>query len=208
MKRILIAMALALTGWICAAQTVELPAPNLQRETLPLMQTLKERKSVREFSSTPLSQQDLSDLLWAAQGRNREDGRLTSPTAKNAQEIRVYLFNEEGVSLYDPQKHTLTTVVEGDHRDVLAGSQKAITHCPLFLLMVADITKYGRKTEHAYQMVCCDVGIVSENINIFCASAGLCTVPRGIMDHEAVSALLGLGEDQLPILNNPVGYSR
>ena len=83
MKKLALMAALLLMGTVCSAQTKNLPDPNLQRKTLTVMQTFKQRKSVREYSAKQLSDQDLSDLLWAAQGKNREDGKLTSPTAMN-----------------------------------------------------------------------------------------------------------------------------
>ena len=75
-------------------------------------------------------------------------------------------------------------------------------------MLVADIDKFGSNNLHAQQMACVDVGIVSQNINLFCAAAGLCTVPRGTMDQNAIRQLLGLGENQIPLINNPVGYPK
>jgi nitroreductase len=57
-------------------------------------------------------------------------------------------------------------------------------------------------------MVGVDVGIVCENINLFCSAAGLCTVPRGTMDQKAIQSLLKLNENQIPVINNPVGYAK
>lgn len=185
---------------------IKLPSPNLQRQMLPFMETLLKRKSTRSYSPEPLSLQDLSDLLWAAQGKNRDNGRLTSPTAKNCQEIAMYAFFPEDVSLYDPQTHSLKTIATGDHRSIVADTQNFPKTAPVILLMVGDMAKYGAYTEHAYIMVHSDGGIVSENINLFCAAAGLCTVTRGIMDIDALGKLLNLTKDQIPILNNPVGY--
>lgn len=74
------------------AQTKNLPAPNMQRKTLSVMETFQQRKSVREYSDKMLSDQDLADLLWAAQGKNRPDGHITAPTAMNRQEIRLYPY--------------------------------------------------------------------------------------------------------------------
>ncbi|MCQ2135583.1 MAG: SagB/ThcOx family dehydrogenase [Bacteroidales bacterium] len=172
------------------------------------MQALQNRKSVREYSNKELSLQEISDLLWAAQGKNREDGRMTSPTARNRQEIRVFVFTKDGVCLYDHDNHSLVAVVDGDHRGLCAGPQAFVKQAPVCLLMVADFEKYGSEADHAKTMVFCDAGIVSENINLYCAAAGLCTVPRGIMNHEGLIKLLGLSSKQVPVLNNPVGYAK
>lgn len=89
------------------AQSIQLPKPNLKKRTLTVMQAYKERHSERTFNSRQLSSQDLSDLLWAAQGVNRENGNLTMPSCMNKQEIRIYVFDKREVSLYDPQTHSL-----------------------------------------------------------------------------------------------------
>lgn len=204
-------------GWTGIAKGVKLasernitklPAPDMERQTVSFMQALQNRKSVREYSKQELSLQEISDLLWAAQGKNREDGRMTSPTARNRQEIRVYVFTKDGVSLYDHDNHSLVAVVDGDHRGLCAGPQAFVKQAPVCLLMVADFEKYGSEADHAKTMVFCDAGIVSENINLYCAAAGLCTVPRGIMNHEGLIKLLGLSSKQVPVLNNPVGYAK
>jgi len=74
------------------------------------------------------------------------------------------------------------------------------------LVLVADMNKFGSNNQHAQWMMGVDVGIVSENISLFCAAANLCTVPRGTMDQKAIQKLLKLDENQIPVINNPVGY--
>ena len=206
MKKTVLGLLLNVIALSGMAQVQNLPAPDLLRQTNTVMQALRDRKSVRSYADKALSQQELSDLLWAAQGKNREDGRLTSPTAMNRQEIRVYVFTPSGVSLYDPQQNTLTPCADGDHRDIVASRQDFVKTAPVVLLLVGDWDKYGRTDEHARMMVHCDAGIVSQNISLYCSAAGLATVPRGIMDGAAIKELLGLGENQTPILNHPVGY--
>ena len=209
MKKLFISIALlAFASGALSAQERKLPAPDMDREAAGIMDALNARRSVREYSSRELSEQEIADLLWAAQGKNREDGRMTSPTARNRQEIRLYLFTADGVSLYDHDNHSLHRVAEGDYRDLIAGPQAFAKTAPLSLLMVADFEKYGSDSDHARMMVYCDAGIVSQNISLYCAAVGLCTVPRGIMNVEGLSSLLGLGEKQIPVLNNPVGYPK
>lgn len=199
-------LAIGMTA--CAQQVTKLPQPDMKRKTLSVMESFEQRRSIRSYSDKSISVQDLSDLLWAAQGKNSDDGRLTAPTAMNRQEIILYVFTEKGVCLYDPQEHTLTQVADGDHRNLIAGRQEFAQAAPLSLLMVADMDKFGSNNQHAQQMVCMDAGIVSENINIFCAAAGLATVTRASMEHKALQKLLGLKDTQLPLINNPVGYTK
>lgn len=201
--------AMILTGaGACAQQVTNLPKPNLQRKTTGVMEAFNQRHSTREFSAKELSTQDLSDLLWAAQGQNRTDGRLTSPTAMNKQEIRLYVFSAKGVALYNPQANTLTTVAQGDHRALLAGGQEFVKTAPAVLLYVADADKFGNTDASSWRMMYADAGIVAENVNLFCSAAGLVTVPRAMMDAAGIQKLLGLNANQQPVLNNPVGYPK
>lgn len=154
-----------------------------------VMQALAERKSTREFSTKELSLQDLSDLLWAAVGVNRPDGRRTAPSAKNMQDITVYACTKEGSYRYDAQQHRLEPVSEGDVRP--------LPEAPVCLIIVADDVK-------DYNLM--DAGIVSQNISVFCAGVDLATVPRGTMDKGVLSKALKLTGTQAPILNHPVGY--
>lgn len=207
MKKWMMGAALLLMTTACQAQHGNaLPAPDMNRKTLSVMQTYQQRQSTRTYDSRDLSQQDLADLLWAATGVNRENGNLTMPSCRNWQEIRVYVFDKKGVSLYDPKTHSLIPQVEGDYRKLIAAGQDFVLAAPVCLLIVADMEKPGVTDARSHEMVTVDAGICSENINLFCAAAGLCTVPRASHDAAALQQLLGLSEYQIPILNNPVGY--
>lgn len=190
MKKVCLLTALCLAAAAAAAQTlpdIKLPAPDKTRGGA-VMQALSERKSTRVFAPEKLGLKDLSDLLWAANGINRPDGKRTAPSALNRQDIDVYAAFEEGVYRYDAPSHTLTPVAQGDVRPVKA---------PVVLLLVA-------KEDTDYAPI--DAGIVSQNISVFCAGVGLATVPRGSMDKEKLSKALKLGKGQPIILNQPVGY--
>ena len=207
-KTLLLASMLMLGGNCLAQKVINLPKPDMQRKTTSVMQAFKERKSTREYDTKMLSDQDLSDLLWATQGKNRENGNLTAPTAMNKQEIRVYVFTEKNVTFYDPKANTLTQVAEGDHRGLIAGFQEFAKAAPVSIVFVGDMDKFGSNNASSLRMVCMDAGIANENLNLFCAAAGLVTVPRASMDQKGIQTLLGLNENQIPLLNNPVGYPK
>ena len=206
-KRIISFVAALLCTGMCMAQNVKLPAP-AKTGGKGVVETLWNRQSGTDFSDRMLSGQDLSNLLFAAVGINRENGKLTSPTASNKQEIRVFVFTAEGVSEYLNADNSLKPVAQGDHRGLIAGRQDWVKTAPVSLLLVADGQKFGRSDERAKPMMAVDAGIVSENINIFCAGTGLLTRPRASMETEAVKALLGLDETQTPLMNNPVGFPK
>ena len=207
MKHIIFAILAVVLAADCMAQNVQLPAPaKVGGKTI--VESLWNRQSNNEFSDRMLTQQDLSNLLFAAIGQNRDNGKLTSPTASNKQEIRLFVFTAEGVSEYLNKENCLKTVATGDHRGLIAGRQDWVKTAPVILLIVADEAKFGSNNERSKAMMAVDAGIVCENINLFCAGTGLMTRPRASMDVEATKALLGLDETQTPLLNNPVGYSK
>ena len=96
-------------------EIIKLPAPKTEGG-MPLMQALKERESGREFSSRKLSPETLSSLLWAAWGINRPDGRRTAPSAKNLQDIDVYVAMRDGLYLYEAKNHQLQKILGEDIR--------------------------------------------------------------------------------------------
>jgi nitroreductase len=190
------------------AQVINLPA-NDTKGGLTLMESLSNRASTREFSSQELSEKTLSNLLWAAGGINRADSKkLTSPTAMNKQEISIYVFTKEYTALYDNKSHSLRVIASGDNRALVAGGQEFVKTAPVSLVLVGDLDKFGNSDPQSRQMVAADAGIVCQNINLFCAGMGLVTVPRAMMDVQGIQKLLKLNANQIPILNNPVGYKK
>jgi SagB-type dehydrogenase family enzyme len=175
---------------------------------LPIMEAFSLRASNTDFSDKKLSLQDLSDLLFAANGVNRKDiKKRTAPSAMNAQDIDVYVFLQEGVYLYDAFQGVLNPVVAGDQRILAAGSQESVAKAPVILLMVSDISRFRLPETMKLENAAKDAGIVSQNINIFCAGTGLITRTRGTMDLVKIKSMLNLKDTQHPMLNNPVGYT-
>lgn len=207
---ILTALCLALSIVSIEAQNISLPAPDMQAQSATVINTLATRHSTRQFSPKELTNQELSNLCWAACGLSRDDNHRTAPTARNKQEIRLFVFTAKGVYEYDAKANQLIEKAKGDKRSLIAGTkafkQDFVLDAPVSLLMVIDFDKFGSSDEKAMQMGCVDAGIVCENINLYCQSVGLVTVPRATHDTDGIRKLLGLTDKQLPIMNNPVGH--
>ncbi len=175
-----------------------------------LMQALSDRASQREFADKQLSLEDLSSLLWAANGVNREDGKRTAPSAVNAQDIDIYVCMASGAYLYDAKQSQLSRITTEDLRPAVCGKQPM--EAPVFLVMIADISRYPEGLASQRQLVesfaAMDAGYVSGNIGLYGAAAKLATVPRASMDKEALTNALNLKDTQILILNNPVGYMK
>lgn len=215
MKKLLFSAVLFCTAFTSFAQNdITLPKPDLTENSATVVNALATRHSVRDYDATKeLSMQQISNLCWAACGLSRDDDHRTSPTARNLQEIRLFVFSKNGVYEYNAAKNTLESKAQGDHRELIVGGkggfrQNFVMDAPVSLLMVIDFDIFGSKNENAVMMGCVDAGNVSENINLYCQAVGLATVPRATHDKQGLAALLGLTDNQLPIMNNPVGYAK
>jgi nitroreductase len=183
-------------------QTIKLPAP-LMKGGLSIMETLKNRQSIREYSSSELKLQDLSNLCWAATGINRpESGKLTAPTAMNKQEITLYYLDHKGAYIYNAKNNTLDLVSKGDYYDLTVSRQDFVREAPAILVIVSNTGAFDGNSPYAYT----DAGMVSQNISLFCAGNRMATVPRGMMDKDGLAKALRLRSGEVPVLNHPVGY--
>ena len=212
MKKFLLSIASLATVTLANAQDINLPAPDFSQASTSTIEALKTRHSVRSFTDKELTNQQLSNLCWAACGQSRDAQHITAPSAMNRQEIRLFVFTKNGAYEYDAKGNKLVKKADGDQRSLIAGGkqfkQDFVMDCPVSLLMVIDFEKFGSQDDNAIRMGCVDAGIVSENINLYCQSVGLATVPRATHDTEGLKALLGLNDKHLPILNNPVGFEK
>jgi SagB-type dehydrogenase family enzyme len=187
---------------------IKLPTPD-KTKGVSIMKAFNDRHSDRTYAPDRLSQQDLSDLLWAANGINRPDGKRTAPSCMNFQKVRVYVILPEGAYLYDEKANALTLITEGDYRAAVAGGQSYAKTAPLCIVLSADLTRFGGTiNEGTKLMASVDVGIVCQNINLACAGLGLATVPRATMDQATLKRILKLKDTDLLLMNNPVGYPK
>jgi nitroreductase len=186
---------------------IQLPKPQMQGG-MPLMQALKQRQSAREFAPEKLPQQQLSNLLWAAWGINREDGRRTAPSANNRQDIDVYVALPEGMFLYDAKAHALQPVVAGDLRG-LTGVQPFVKDAALDLVYVSDTAKLANLSEEQKNLYMgAHTGFIGQNVYLFCASEGLATVVRAMIDKPALAKAMKLRPEQRIVLSQTVGYPK
>lgn len=200
-------------------QTIKLSQPDKKRG-LPFMETLSVKASGVEWSEQEIGLQDLSDLLWAANGINRpEQQKSTASSALNAREVAVYVFMKNGAFLYSPEKHELQPVLEGDFRSQLMMTRPPRpdgrpprppeSNPPLQLILVADSSRFPMGSqEMRYEWCAIDTGIVSQNISLFCAATGLKTRPRAAIDKNRIKNLLGLKDSHYVLLNHPIGHGK
>jgi nitroreductase len=169
------------------------------------MYAVKNRKSNRELSEKEISLQDISNILWCANGINRADtGRKTVPSPMNRQDISVYTVLKDGIYLYDAKKHELVPIVSGDYR-------KDFWMAPLNLIYVSDTSKLDflkDRPEEQAMTAGIDAGHCSQNVYLYCAVTNLCVVIRTGFDRAKVASIIGLQPQQLIVAIQTIGYPK
>ena len=192
---------------VYAQETIQLPSPTTEGG-MPLMQALKERKSGREFSSKKLPTETLSNLLWAAWGINRQDGHRTAPSARNMQEIDVYVATSDGLFLYEAKSHQLQKILDEDIR-AATGNNDYVKDAALNLIYVADLKKANIPDSEALAFYTgADTAFLAQNVYLFCASEGLSTLVRGNINKSELAKIMRLRSDQTITLAQSVGYPK
>lgn len=190
-----------------AAEVVALPTPQTTGGS-PLMDVFGRRHSSREFAERELPEQQLSNLLWAAFGVNRpKTGGRTAPSARNWREIDIYLAMKDGLFRYDPLAYGLERILSEDIRPA-TGMQDFVGKVPLNLIYVADLSRVVDVQDSQERRFYCAVnaGFIAQNVYLYCASEGLATVARGLINRRNLVKRMRLGHNQRVLLAQSVGY--
>jgi SagB-type dehydrogenase family enzyme len=188
-------------------QEIVLPTPVLPRATLA--EALKRRHSTRTFLSDPLGLDELSALLWSAYGVNRPAlGGRTAPSARNRQEIDLYVVLAEGTYHYEARAHRLL-LVRGEDLRAATGTQDFPGPAPLNLLYVADFARMaGAEGDDLPVLAAAAAGAIAQNVYLHCATADLGTVVRALVDRKRLAQALRLRPTQRIMLAQTVGIAR
>lgn len=177
-----------------AAETVKkLPAPDINGGK-PLMQSLNERKSIKEFSSKDVDNQTLSEILWSAWGITH-DGKRTIPTAMNQQNLNVYVVKADGAWLYDAQNNSLILITAED-LSPLFNQQEYMKNVPVNLVYTGSDAEYSPM--HA--------GSAYQNVGLYAASKGMHSVVRGYFDKNGIKKALKLKGSENAIISQAIGW--
>ncbi|MCF7973222.1 MAG: SagB/ThcOx family dehydrogenase [Phycisphaerae bacterium] len=191
-----------------ALEPIQLTPPDLSHSK-PLLQVLQERQSTKTYDTRSIPVDTLSNLLWAAFGINRpEAGKRTVATAVNCQDIDIYVVFAQGVYVYQAREHRLVPVLDRDVRS-LAATQDYAQKAAIQLVYVSDYGKmndsFGAK-KPIYSAF--HAGAISQNVYLYCASAGLGSVVRDSVDREALHKALKLRDNQTIVMGQTVGYAQ
>lgn len=196
-------------------QTLKLPQPRLKSD-ISLEASLLKRRSVRDFSQASLKLEEISQLLWAAQGITAENGGRTAPSAGALYPLEVHLIAgvveglAPGTYHYEPQGHELTLISWIDVRKKLSQAalgQSAVKNGAISLIISAvyerTTQKYG---DRGIRYALIEVGHAAQNICLQATALDLGAVTIGAFDDNQVKNLLGLPENESPLYIIPVGH--
>lgn len=172
------------------------------------MEALKNRETSRSFKVDDLPLQVLSNLLWAANGINRPNGKHTAPSSMNYQEIDIYVALKGGIYKYNTKDNRLELAVQGDYRKQ-TGKQSFVGEAPVNLIYIADFSRVPNgETPEQLNASYANSGFIAQNVYLFCASENIGCVVRGYFDPKALSKVLKLQASQKIILTQTVGYKK
>ena len=214
MKTMPAAVLAILAALSVQAGDIALPKPRTEGG-VPLADALSLRRTTRDFLPDQLSEQELSDLLWAANGYNRPaEKKRTAPTAVNRQEIDIYVLRADGAYRWDAEANILRQVGEADLRGLTgrmnAGEGNFALKAPVTMLFVADFERQGMQDRgiDALRYACVDSGFIGQNVYLHCAANGLGTVFLGSLAPDKLSTALGLPGTSVPLFAQTVGKPR
>ncbi|MBR4625254.1 MAG: nitroreductase family protein [Alphaproteobacteria bacterium] len=178
------------------AEDIHLPEPN-KTGKVTLMQALEDRHSDREFVERDVDELTLATLLWAAYGVNREDGKRTIPTAMDKKDLAVYVFNKDGIWLYDADNNLLKQISDQNQLSLFQ-KQDYMQAVPVVLVYTGSTADYAAM--HA--------GSAYQNVELFAAANGMASIVRGFFDQEKVAEALKLPEGQRVIISQAIGWKQ
>jgi len=196
--------------------SIKLPSP-VTHGKLSLEQAISKRRSVRRFKAEPLTLEQISQLLWSAQGITGTGGGRAVPSAGATYPLEVFIVIGEhgtrgldaGVYHYDAGNHSISLQQTGDFRQELADTalgQSSIARCPVDMVICAihprTAYRYGRRGERYVHM---EVGHVGQNVSLQAVALGLGTVMVGAFEDEEVQKALKLEEQFKPLYIIPIG---
>ena len=186
-----------------------LPQPDT-KGTVSVEEAIAKRRSVRSFTNAALTDTEISQLLWAAQGiTDKASGHRAVPSAGATYPLETYLATTEGLFRYLPEKHALEQISAKDVRSDLAKAalgQRFIKSAPATIIFAAVPTRTtGRYGERGLRYIYMEAGHAAENVHLQVAALGLGSVPVGAFSDDEVAKVLNLPKDEKPLYLIPVG---
>jgi len=204
------AMAIALSASAPVATQTEivLPAP-VTKGTMSLEEALAKRRSIRGFESKALTQQQVGQLLWAAQGiTDPATGHRTAPSAMARYPMTVWMFDATGVYKYQPKGHLLIKISDQDRRAEVTQPARGGSAAPVTFILTGDPSVFGgRGADMAQKFIYLEGGHIAQNLALEATALGLATVTQGGINAAKIAAAVSLPEGAVAVYALPVGYA-
>ena len=192
------AAVLAGSGVAGATEVKGLPNPDLSQSSPALMELLNTRQSVRSYDrEKTIDDQTLSEILWAANGVNKR-GTRTIATARNEQNLKVYVLSTDGIWFYNAADNQLEKISDENAIGFTAEQQPFVLDAPIHLIYTSSDKRWGH--DHA--------GSAYQNVYLYATAKGLATVIRGLINTEELHRALNLNDDEFVIVHQPIGYPK
>jgi SagB-type dehydrogenase family enzyme len=191
-----------------------LPKPQKELE-FPLMKALELRRTKRKWKDSSLSDQEISNILWAACGITMVETKVskskrTAPSARNAQTVKIYVALDKGLFQYDEKNHALILLKEQDVREHIS-NQKMMKSAPVGLIYVADYSRLkgyiGTNDHQKWFVAGTETGFISQNVYLYCASAKLSTAVIGLVDRDKLHKIMELPDYEKVVYTQVIGVS-
>jgi len=197
-----------------ASKVIKLPEPHTDGG-IAVEKALKERRSIRSFGKDGLTLDEISQLLWAAQGVTDDKGHRTAPSAMARYPLQVYLLASNvtglhsGVYHYSPQGHNLTTMMQGnidEYYNATAGFEAWIKTAPAIFVITGDINSLNQMPgQDMSRWIYVEAGAAAENLLLEVVSLDLASTYTAGFNANKTEELLGLPNGEMPIGVLPVG---
>jgi SagB-type dehydrogenase family enzyme len=193
------------------SELINLPKPN-KNGSMSLEKAIVTRRSRRNFLPQSLTLEQISQLVWAAQGQEAGNRYRTAPSAGATYPLELFVVNSDGLFHYLPVKHSLEKLSSQDLRAALASAawgQEFIKAAPLTLIFAAEFSRttnhYGKR---GIRYVYMEAGHAAQNVHLQAEALGLGSVAVGAFDDASVSKVLSLPDYFGPLYMVTVGYYR
>jgi SagB-type dehydrogenase family enzyme len=187
------------------ATTVQLPQPS-KSGGMALTEALARRRSVRTFTAKPLTQAEISQLLWAAQGITDDKGHRTAPSASAQYYLHIYVASADGFCEYIPSSHQLKKLQAQDLRAKLS-AQPSVKSAPIVLVIAGEYERAAEKygADKGPRVANLEAGHVAQNVLLQATALGLGAVPVAGIEPKDVQKAASLPAQQTPIYLMPIG---
>lgn len=179
------------------------------------MRALELRRTKRKWQKIDLTDNELSNLLWAACGITaaetpKSKSKRTAPSARNSQTIKIYVALSKGLFQYDESAHSLIQTLADDIREHIS-NQKMMKSAPVGLIYVSDYSKLkgyaGTDNNRKWFVAGTETGFISQNVYLYCASAKLSSAIIGLVNREKLQEIMGLKDHEKVVYTQAVGKS-